>query len=191
MLPAQPVGPLREYIQRDVIRPIQLSPYRLPFDDSAFDLVYSVTVFEHVMDYDTALAEIRRVLKPGGVGVHLFPGPWTFLETHVFVPWASRIQSYWWLYLWAVLGIRNQFQKGYSARRTADLNYAFLKNETNYLTKRQVREHVLRHFDDCRFLEEAAFTTPRYMFFRKVPALLPLYRNWFSETTGRVLVFRR
>jgi len=190
MLPPRPVGRLLDYIQERVIRPIGTDPYRIPFEDDSFDLVFSVTVFEHVQDYDSALAEIRRVLKPGGVAVHVFPPPWKFLETHVFVPYASVWQAYWWLYLWALLGVRNRFQRGYSARRTADVNYAFLKNETNYLPKRRIREHVLRHFEECLFVEEAAFSRRRFAFFRRLPLLMPLYRNWFSETRGRVLVCR-
>jgi SAM-dependent methyltransferase len=190
MLPVRPVGRLREHIQDRVIRPITSDPYRIPFDDQSFDFVFSVTVFEHVRDYDGALAEIRRVLKPGGVAVHVFPPPWKFLETHVFVPYASVFQAWWWLYFWALLGVRNRFQRGYSARRTADVNYAFLKNETNYLPKRTIREHVLRHFDECLFVEEAAFSRRRFAFFSRVPFLLPPYRNWFSETHGRVLVCR-
>jgi SAM-dependent methyltransferase len=38
---------------------------RLPFPDSAFDCVYSVTVLEEC-DADRAIAEIGRVLRPGG-----------------------------------------------------------------------------------------------------------------------------
>ena len=190
MLPARPVGRLLDDIRHGVIRPIGVGPYRIPFEDDSFDLVFSVTVFEHVQDYDSALAEIRRVLKPGGVAVHVFPPPWKFLETHVFVPYASVFQAYWWLYLWALLGVRNRFQRGYPPRRTADVNYAFLKNETNYLPKRRIREHVLRHFDECLFVEEAAFSRRRFAFFSRMTFLLPLYRNWFSETHGRVLVCR-
>ena len=37
----------------------------LPFDDEAFDCVYSVTVFEEC-DADRAIAEAMRVLRPGG-----------------------------------------------------------------------------------------------------------------------------
>jgi SAM-dependent methyltransferase len=190
MLPPRPVGQLLDYMQQGVIRPIAASPYRIPFDDDSFDLVFSVTVFEHVQDYDSALAEIRRVLKPGGVAVHVFPPPWKFLETHVFVPYASVFRPWWWLYLWALLGVRNRFQRGYSARRTADVNRAFLQRETNYLPKRRIREHVRRHFDECLFVEEAAFPRRRFAFFSRVRFLLPLYRNWFSETHGRVLVCR-
>jgi hypothetical protein len=68
------------------------------------------------------------------------------------------------------------------------MNYAFLKNETNYLSKREIRGYASRHFDDCRFVEEAVFSPRRYAFFRKHPRLLRAYRNWFSETSGRVLV---
>jgi SAM-dependent methyltransferase len=189
-LPRLPLDPLRTLVERGLVRAIETAPYRLPFDDCSFDLVFSITVFEHAMDYDSALGEIRRVLKPGGVTVHLFPSPWKPFETHAFVPFASRIQSYWWLYLWALLGVRNRFQQGYSARLTARENHRFLRTETNYLTKREIREHVLRHFDQCDFVEEAAFPGRRYAFFRRFPHLLPAYRAWFSETRGRVLVCR-
>ena len=39
---------------------------RLPFEDSAFDIVYSYGVFHHTPDTEAALAEAHRVLKPGG-----------------------------------------------------------------------------------------------------------------------------
>lgn len=39
---------------------------RVPLADRSVDLVFAASVFEHVADLDTALAEIGRVLKPGG-----------------------------------------------------------------------------------------------------------------------------
>jgi SAM-dependent methyltransferase len=39
----------------------------LPFADSSFDRVICAEVLEHIGDYQAMLAEIRRVLKPGGV----------------------------------------------------------------------------------------------------------------------------
>lgn len=40
---------------------------RLPFGDSTFDLVLSLFALHHVMGYGTALKEVGRVLKPGGL----------------------------------------------------------------------------------------------------------------------------
>lgn len=38
----------------------------LPFDSETFDAIWGVQVLEYVTDVDLALAEIRRVLRPGG-----------------------------------------------------------------------------------------------------------------------------
>jgi SAM-dependent methyltransferase len=38
----------------------------LPFGDATFDLVYSCKVLPHVPDIRAALAEVARVLRPGG-----------------------------------------------------------------------------------------------------------------------------
>jgi SAM-dependent methyltransferase len=39
----------------------------LPFEDSSFDLIVSLTTIEHVADVDRVLGEMARVLRPGGV----------------------------------------------------------------------------------------------------------------------------
>jgi 2-polyprenyl-6-hydroxyphenyl methylase/3-demethylubiquinone-9 3-methyltransferase len=40
---------------------------RLPFPDAAFDLAYCCDVLEHVEDLAKVIAEVSRVLKPGGI----------------------------------------------------------------------------------------------------------------------------
>ncbi len=40
--------------------------YELPYPDAHFDLVASFSTFEHLAEFDRALAEVRRVLRPGG-----------------------------------------------------------------------------------------------------------------------------
>jgi ubiquinone/menaquinone biosynthesis C-methylase UbiE len=42
-------------------------PVSLPFEDGSFDTVLSCGVLEHVPDPDGSLAELRRVLRPGGM----------------------------------------------------------------------------------------------------------------------------
>ena len=39
----------------------------LPFEDESFDAVFSHTLFSHLADVDLGVAEIFRVLKPGGL----------------------------------------------------------------------------------------------------------------------------
>lgn len=63
--------------RRRVERLVQGSVVELPFADGVFDLVTSLDVIEHVDDDLSALREMRRVLKPGGlllltVPAHMF-----------------------------------------------------------------------------------------------------------------------
>jgi len=49
---------------------------RLPFADDTFDKVICSEVLEHIPDYRSALAEIQRVLKPGGLLCASVPRRW-------------------------------------------------------------------------------------------------------------------
>jgi SAM-dependent methyltransferase len=42
---------------------------QLPFGDASFDLVYSMGTIEHFADYDRAVGEMFRVLRPGGTAI--------------------------------------------------------------------------------------------------------------------------
>ena len=53
----------------------------LPFDDASFDVVACCDMLEHVDDIDAVIAEIARVLKPGGV----------FLFDTINRTWLSRL----------------------------------------------------------------------------------------------------
>lgn len=45
----------------------EASAYSLPFEDGTLDLVYMITVFQEIPDRARTLAEVLRVLKPGGL----------------------------------------------------------------------------------------------------------------------------
>lgn len=51
----------------------------LPVADASVDIVYSSNVLEHIQPLAPILGEIRRVLKPGGLAIHIVPSSaWRF-----------------------------------------------------------------------------------------------------------------
>jgi SAM-dependent methyltransferase len=63
----------------------------IPEDDAHFDLVYCHQVFEHVRHPEPLLAEVRRVLKPGGI----FFGSTSQLEPyHSFSFWNYTVPGF-------------------------------------------------------------------------------------------------
>jgi SAM-dependent methyltransferase len=63
---------------------------RIPFPDEHFDLVTNNQVMEHVADLERVLAEIHRVLKPGGTVLSVFPSVDVWREGHIGIPFAHR-----------------------------------------------------------------------------------------------------
>jgi ubiquinone/menaquinone biosynthesis C-methylase UbiE len=175
-----------------MIRLIESQPYKLPFEDNYFDLVVSDQVFEHVSDYSSALQEINRVLKPGGFSMHIFPSKYRVVETHVRVPFASIIQSYWWLLMWAYIGAKKNNERGIPCRQIARKNYDYLHDHTNYLSAREIRKHVCKYYRHILFCEEIFLKYSQrgsivYALSKYVPVLPKLY----STFSSRVIAFRK
>ena len=119
---------------------IQSNPYRLPYPDATFDVVVSTSVFEHAQGTEECMTEIHRVLRPGGIAVHTFPGKWYLpREPHIYVPlvnWFWPLVLRPWLALWALAGTRNEYQKGLSWREVTTLNAAYVRDGLCYYTTR-------------------------------------------------------
>jgi SAM-dependent methyltransferase len=63
----------------------------LPFDAGAFDVVFSSNVLEHVRDLDGLLADVRRVLAPGGVVISILPSStWRLWTTVAHYPFLAK-----------------------------------------------------------------------------------------------------
>ena len=54
----------------------------LPFDDASFDAIFSVGVLEHLADLEASLAEMHRVLRPGGIAFASFGPIWSSGKGH-------------------------------------------------------------------------------------------------------------
>jgi SAM-dependent methyltransferase len=96
----------------------------LPFGDGCFDHVVSFEVLEHTQDDEAAVAEIRRVLRPGGAITISVPNKWYLMETHGFdlpptwIKW-NRVP----LMSWLPTPVHERFARAriYSKRRITGL----------------------------------------------------------------------
>ncbi|MCP3916725.1 MAG: methyltransferase domain-containing protein [bacterium] len=67
--------------ERGFARGVRAGGEALPFADASFDLVTLFDVLEHIERDAAALAEVSRVLRPGGhVFVHVPAHPWLYAE---------------------------------------------------------------------------------------------------------------
>lgn len=60
----------------------QMNAEQLAFPDAAFDCLLSISTFEHFQRPDAVLAEMHRVLRPGGVALVSFEPVWTASYGH-------------------------------------------------------------------------------------------------------------
>lgn len=83
---------LAEGREQTNVRFTTASVYDLPFADASFDLAFSHALFEHLSDPRGALAELRRVLRPGGM-VALCSPDWDAFEMRAATPEAGEALS--------------------------------------------------------------------------------------------------
>jgi SAM-dependent methyltransferase len=88
---------------------IPAMPYRLPYEDGTFDVVFSTSVLEHARNTEESFREIHRVLKGGGISMHMFPGKWYLpYEPHIRIPLANFLWPRcpeWWIGMWVLLRV--------------------------------------------------------------------------------------
>ena len=65
-----------------------------PFESSSQDIVVSNQVLEHVVDLEQFCSECARVLRPGGIGVHVFPTRHVIPELHMGLPMVHRVRDH-------------------------------------------------------------------------------------------------
>jgi SAM-dependent methyltransferase len=111
--------------------------HSLPFPDGAFSAVLLANVYEHIAPKlrRTSLAEIERVLAPGGVLVGQLPNPWFPIESHSRLPFMGwlpyRLQLHYfrlspvsWPHDFYVIGVRHLRRTA----RTAGLERVLIRN---------------------------------------------------------------
>jgi SAM-dependent methyltransferase len=181
----------------DRLRLIAPHPYRLPFGDGEVDVVVSTSVLEHARNKGEIFAEIRRVLRRGGCALHIFPARWYLpVEPHMYVPLANVL---WprcpaaWLALWAILGVRNEFQRGYTWRQTVEANLRFCREGLAYSSSTELRRLSIAAFGN--YAEPMDFFVEHgYGGFAALARRLPVGRRaagWFGARCRIAFVLQR
>ncbi|HFD32219.1 MAG TPA: methyltransferase domain-containing protein, partial [Gammaproteobacteria bacterium] len=177
--------------EKKLIRLINMEPYSLPFADNTFDLIISNQVFEHVQNYSETIKELHRILKPEGSAIHIFPSRYSPIEPHVYVPFSSIVNSYPWLLLWAFFGVRNGSQSGLSAKEVAINNRNYLRDNTNYLSKRKINQYFKSYFESVEYCESLFLKySPRGLHIYNLSKLLPFLPALYGHFRMRVLITR-
>ncbi len=125
-------------------------PYRLPYPDGTFDIVFSTSVFEHARNTEECFREIHRVLKTGGYSMHLFPAKYYLpYEPHILIPLANYFWPQcprWWIGLWLILRIAYAPRLAPNFKDMYQKYCEFCKSGIHYLPNRKFKQLSLKVF---------------------------------------------
>lgn len=168
-----------------------------PFEDEKFDVVISNMVLEHVPNIEPILSEVRRVLRPGGKFICLFPSKDSWREGHaevLFAHWLPRSSiRVFWLFLFRCLGFgrlkRNKTRFGW-----AKYFDKWLHDHTFYLPEKEIFARMGRYFSR---IERAESSYIDYRLSLKGDSLVYVYlrdflpsslKSWYCRKFGAVVV---
>lgn len=164
----------------------------IPFDDKSFDFVVNNQVMEHVQDLDSVLADVQRVLKPGGIVLSLFPDRGVWREGHCGIPFlhwfdkGSRPRIYYAAALRAVGFGHHKGNKG--VVRWSEDFCDWLDKWTYYRPRTEIYISYSKYFSKTWHLEED-WLRQRLGSRRAVVTLLPPGIQRFIVRKGAGLVF--
>ena len=148
----------------------------LPFDDASFDIVYSNGVLHHTTDTEAALAEVHRVLKPGGRAVIML---------------YCKSSWHYWINMWLCVGLLQ-------GKAFGDPNWLGKATEWGGRDKQTVRNPITRCYTAAGIRRLFAAFSGLSMrkgefYFYLIPKLGRLYRRWqisrYGTHPGGVLVY--
>jgi ubiquinone/menaquinone biosynthesis C-methylase UbiE len=163
-------------------RIFEINEGRIPFPDSTFDCVVNNQVFEHVEDIDAVLSEIRRVLKPGGALLSMFPSIEVLREGHCGVPLAHRFAKYprlgyYWLLSFRTLGFGYHHKQKSRSKWASDFRQ-WLTDYCDYRPEQEVMAAFERHGLKASGIED------RYIQFRNLKFFTP----WMMRRLGGMVL---
>jgi SAM-dependent methyltransferase len=131
---------------------------RIPFDSASFDWVINNQVLEHVPDLDVVVSEIRRVLKPGGFVLSVFPDRGVWREGHCGIPFLHRFRRGSRLRVWYGAAMRamgfGYHKEGRSFLEWSENFCRWLDAWTHYRSYNTIRSTFGKSFSQIHHYEE-------------------------------------
>ncbi len=148
-----------DLVQTGVIQ--RMEGTAIPFDDNAFDLVVNNQVLEHVTDIDEVLAEMRRVLKPGGAVLSVFPHKEVWREGHCGIPFLHRFRKHSRVRV-LYAGLLRSLGFGYNKGDKKVMQWSrdfcqWLDDWTSYRSRAELETAFLLHFAHIQHIEDTWF----------------------------------
>ncbi len=124
----------------------------IPFENNTFDYVYANQVLEHVVNLESSISEIARVIKMNGFFYSASPAKFKIVEPHIFVPFAHWLPAgklrVRYLSLCFKLGIGNGKNNG----QNGEQQDRYLNEHTFYRSRKQMNTILLQYFQTVNFV---------------------------------------
>jgi SAM-dependent methyltransferase len=177
-------------------RVLRMDDGKAPYPDQHFDVIVSNEVIEHVADLDAMLREIKRLLRPGGVVISIFPHREVWREGHCGIPFlhwfpvGSRPLRVWYAFGLRCLGLGNFTDKKTRWQWAEDF-CLWLDNWTHYRSEAEIHAAFAPHFSQVRHIE-ADFLDNRLENLEPVMKLVPTWAKgiFVRKMAGLVLEAR-
>lgn len=149
----------RELFDNGAIK--RMNGQTIPFDSCSFDFVINNQVMEHVENLDSVLAEIQRVLKPGGQVLSLFPDKGVWREGHCGIPflhWFPKSSSARIYYAAALRALGLGYHKGAKSIMLWSKDFCdWLDKWTHYRTRQEIDTSYEKYFSGILNIEDYWF----------------------------------
>ncbi len=155
---------------------LQADGERLPFAADSFDIVYSNGVLHHTPDTEAAIAEVLRVLKPGGKAVVML---------------YCKSSWHYWINMWLCVGVLKgrAFRDRHWLGKATEWGGGHVQTVENPVTRCYTAAGLRRLFTGFAGLS----LRKGEFYFYLVPKLGRLYRRWqvrrYGTHPGGVLVY--